>query len=106
MVNGTGRQSGLWQFARNMLKKCLLFASCHDNVVVQVNVHSKVSSSSSLFFMENPHMTTNNTELRVTELSGPLLTSLGLELVDCEYKREGRAMVLRLFIDREGGLSL
>ena len=56
--------------------------------------------------MENQHMATNNTELRVAELSGPLLTALGLELVDCEYKKEGRTMVLRLFIDREGGLSL
>jgi ribosome maturation factor RimP len=74
--------------------------------VVQVNVHSKVSSSSSLFFMENLHMATNDTVARITELSGPLLTSLGLELVDCEYKKEGRAMVLRLFIDREGGISL
>lgn len=106
MVNGTGRQSDIRRFVCNILKKCLLFASCHDINVAQVNVHSKVSSSSSLFFMENPHMATNNTELRVTELSGPLLTALGLELVDCEYKREGRAMVLRLFIDREGGLSL
>jgi ribosome maturation factor RimP len=43
---------------------------------------------------------------RVTGLTGPILSSLGLELVDIEYKREGRAMVLRLFIDREGGLTL
>ena len=56
--------------------------------------------------MENLPMATNDTELRVTELAGPLLTSLGLELVDCEYKKEGHAMMLRLFIDREGGVSL
>ncbi len=43
---------------------------------------------------------------RVTGLAGPILSSLGLELVDIEYKREGRAMVLRLFIDREGGITL
>jgi len=43
---------------------------------------------------------------RVTVLAGPILASLGLELVDIEYKREGRAMVLRLFIDREGGITL
>ncbi|HYS42363.1 MAG TPA: ribosome maturation factor RimP [Geobacteraceae bacterium] len=43
---------------------------------------------------------------RVTGLAGPVLSSLGLELVDIEYKREGRAMVLRLFIDREGGITL
>jgi len=51
-------------------------------------------------------MATKDTVAQVTELSGPLLTSMGLELVDCEYKREGRAMVLRLYIDREGGISL
>ena len=51
-------------------------------------------------------MATNDTISRVAELSGPLLASLGLELVDCEYKREGRAMVLRLFIDKDGGISL
>jgi ribosome maturation factor RimP len=43
---------------------------------------------------------------RVTVLAGPILASLGLELVDIEYKREGRAMMLRLFIDREGGITL
>jgi len=40
------------------------------------------------------------------EIAGPLLSSLGIELVDLEYRREGRMMVLRLFIDREGGVTL
>ncbi len=43
---------------------------------------------------------------RITEIAGPLVASRGMELVDIEYKREGRAMVLRLFIDREGGVTL
>ena len=51
-------------------------------------------------------MITTDTVSRVTELAGPLIASLGLELVDCEFKREGRAMVLRLFVDREGGVAL
>jgi ribosome maturation factor RimP len=51
-------------------------------------------------------MATTDVVSRVTELAAPLLASLGLELVDIEYKREGRAMVLRLFIDREGGITL
>jgi len=51
-------------------------------------------------------MATTDTVSRVAELAAPLLASLGLELVDCEYKREGRAMVLRLFIDRQGGVTL
>ena len=43
---------------------------------------------------------------KVMELAEPLISHLGMELVDLEYKREGRAMVLRLFIDREGGITL
>lgn len=43
---------------------------------------------------------------KVMELAEPLVTHLGMELVDLEYKREGRSMVLRLFIDREGGITL
>ena len=43
---------------------------------------------------------------RMTEIAGPLVASLGMELVDLEYKREGRAMVLRLSVDREGGVTL
>ncbi len=43
---------------------------------------------------------------QVENIAGPLVSSLGLELVETEYKREGRHMVLRIFIDREGGVSL
>jgi len=43
---------------------------------------------------------------RVTELVEPLAASLGLELAEVEYKQEGRQMVLRLFIDRDGGVTL
>lgn len=43
---------------------------------------------------------------QVEDIALPLVSSLGLELVEIEYKREGRHMVLRLFIDREGGISL
>jgi len=43
---------------------------------------------------------------RVTELVEPLAAALGLELAEVEYKQEGRQMVLRLFIDRDGGVTL
>jgi len=43
---------------------------------------------------------------RVEEIARPLAESLGMELVELEYKREGRQMMLRLYIDREGGVSL
>jgi ribosome maturation factor RimP len=44
---------------------------------------------------------------RVAEIAGEVLPPLGLALVDLEYKREGRDMVLRLFIERQdGGVTL
>jgi ribosome maturation factor RimP len=36
----------------------------------------------------------------------PILTDLGMELVDLELKREGRDWFLRLFIDKPGGVTL
>lgn len=43
---------------------------------------------------------------KVTDLIAPALESRKLELVDIEYKREGRGNVLRLFIDKDGGVTL
>jgi len=43
---------------------------------------------------------------RVTELVEPLAASLGLELAEVEYRQEGRQMVLRLYIDKDGGVAL
>jgi len=43
---------------------------------------------------------------RVDELLQPLLESMGLELVDIEYKPEGHGRVLRLYIDKPGGVTL
>ncbi|RNC70368.1 MAG: ribosome maturation factor RimP [Desulfuromonadales bacterium] len=42
----------------------------------------------------------------VTALAENLLISLGMELVDLEYRREGRQMILRLFLDKPGGVTL
>ncbi len=42
----------------------------------------------------------------VQRLVGPILQGLGLELVDLEFKHEGRDWMLRLFIDKDGGVSL
>lgn len=43
---------------------------------------------------------------RVTVLAERLVSSLGMELVEVEYKREGRDMMLRLFLDKDGGVTL
>jgi len=36
----------------------------------------------------------------------PILESMSMELVDLEYKHEGRDWFLRIFIDKEGGVTL
>jgi ribosome maturation factor RimP len=43
---------------------------------------------------------------QVRALVRPIIDSMCLELVDVEFKRTGREAVLRLFIDREGGVTL
>lgn len=66
-----------------------------------------MSSCGSLFlFYAEDKMSITDVASRVEEIARPLAESLGMELVDLEYKREGRQMVLRLYIDREGGISL
>jgi ribosome maturation factor RimP len=42
----------------------------------------------------------------VHEVIEPILQSQGFELVDLEYQRESRGWVLRIFMDREGGVTL
>mgnify|MGYP002637912756 CR=1 FL=1 len=42
----------------------------------------------------------------VMNLIQPVLISEGLELVDVEYKKEGKNWVLRIFIDREEGITV
>lgn len=43
---------------------------------------------------------------RLTELLEPAVEALGYELVDLETNFSGRSGVLRLYIDREGGVGL
>ena len=42
---------------------------------------------------------------RVWSLAEPLAAQEGLEIVDIEYRSEGRGTVLRVFVDRAGGTS-
>ncbi len=46
--------------------------------------------------------------LRATlrRLLEPIVSDLGLELVELEYQREGRDWVVRIFIDKPGGVTL
>lgn len=43
---------------------------------------------------------------RVSVIADQILLTMGLELVDVEYKREQAGWVLRLYIDKPGGVGL
>lgn len=43
---------------------------------------------------------------KVEQFVLPITEDLGLELVDIEYQREDRGWVLRIFLDKEGGITL
>ena len=43
---------------------------------------------------------------KVRSFAESLLPTMELELVDVQFRREGHGWVLRLFIDREGGVGL
>jgi ribosome maturation factor RimP len=43
---------------------------------------------------------------RVRAMTEPILLDEGMELVDIEYRRESRGWVLRLILDKEGGVTL
>lgn len=42
----------------------------------------------------------------IEELVTPIVTENRLELVDVEYKKEGKNWFLRIFIDKEGGITV
>ena len=43
---------------------------------------------------------------RVWKIAEPLVADEGMEMVDVEFRRESHGTVLRLYLDREGGVSL
>jgi ribosome maturation factor RimP len=51
-------------------------------------------------------METDPKTMRVWEIVEPIALDAGLELVDVEHRREGRGTVLRLLMDKPGGVSL
>ncbi|HZK26868.1 MAG TPA: ribosome maturation factor RimP [Thermoclostridium sp.] len=49
----------------------------------------------------------NNKMLDIVEgIARPIVEELGLELVDIEYVREGTNWYLRVYIDKDGGITL
>lgn len=45
-------------------------------------------------------------EDRARQVAEPLIAAEGMELVDVEYKREHAGWILRLFIDKPGGIGI
>jgi ribosome maturation factor RimP len=45
-------------------------------------------------------------QAQVERLIKPILDDFGYELVDLQYKKEGRSMALCIFIDKPGGITL
>ena len=43
---------------------------------------------------------------RVRAMADPILSNEGMEWVEIEYRRESKGWVLRLYIDKEGGVTL
>ena len=43
---------------------------------------------------------------RAYEIAEPIVSGMGLDLVDCEYKKDGSALFLRVFVDKKGGISI
>ena len=50
-------------------------------------------------------MANQNVVMVVEELSAPIIEEMGLELVDVEYIKEGGAQILRIYIDKPGGVT-
>jgi len=51
-------------------------------------------------------MTPEETVARVNELVQPVLKFQGIELVETEFVRAGKRAVLRLYVDKPGGITL
>jgi ribosome maturation factor RimP len=66
----------------------------------------KVGSQGPLFYCLELFMTGIDPIQRAESLLQPILHSMGLELVDLELKKVGRGQVLRVFIDKPGGVNL
>lgn len=51
-------------------------------------------------------MAYNKTEQKVYDIALPIVEGIGLSVWDVEYKKEGSDYYLRVFVDKEGGVSI
>ncbi len=51
-------------------------------------------------------MAYNKTEQEVIKLLNPIIKERGIGLWDMEFKKEGQSYVLRVFLDKDGGIGI
>ena len=51
-------------------------------------------------------MAYNKTEKEVKELLNPIIEEKGITLWDIEFKKEGPSYVLRIYLDKDGGIGI
>src|SRR5690606_13248096 len=66
----------------------------------------RVGNPPTLSFMLGGVAVARDVVAQVTPVAEELAAELGLEVVDVEYRREGGGWVLRVFIDKPGGVTL
>jgi len=60
-----------------------------------------------IFYMqESQNSTTDQVIAQIWALTEPVLHAEGMELIEVEFRRESHGWVLRLYIDREEGISV
>jgi ribosome maturation factor RimP len=80
--------------------------SCDSTFAVKFSSLAQSGHVMLTFFIFWGSMDSESVHDRVQNLVKPVLDELSMELVDLEFKREGRDWFLRLFIDKEGGVTL
>ena len=89
----------------------------HFNVVfviilivdIVVRKSGKCSHSFALylkFFIRGNCMAYNKTEQEVIKLLNPIIEAKNIDLWDIEFKKEGPSYVLRIFLDKDGGIGI
>ena len=51
-------------------------------------------------------MAYNKTEQEIIKLIDPIITAKSIDLWDIEFKKEGPSYVLRIFLDKDGGIGI
>ncbi len=77
-----------------------------DIVVRKTGRGSQSFALSKEFFIRGYCMAYNKTEKEVIELLNPIIKDKNIILWDIEFKKEGPSYVLRIYLDKEGGIGI